>query len=181
MAEEILLPNGGSTGGSPGWQAGGTATNLWDGINNGTTSPDDAEFDDITGGSVEGTVLTLDLTASAIEDSDTVTNVTIKVRADGVDADDAITVNFAPGGSAQTAVSQAITTSPVTYTLNDATWNADRTAAEMDGAQVLITNEQAGMPTASTWTIYEVEVVVTFTEASSFQAAWAGNSNMVIQ
>jgi len=63
MANESLFPNGGSSSGAGTWTFTG-GSNLWDGIDNGT--PVDGEFDSITGGSVEGTVLTLDLTNTTI-------------------------------------------------------------------------------------------------------------------
>lgn len=160
MATESLLPNGGSTGGS--WAAGGTATNLWDGINNGVDTADDAEYDVISG-TTEDVLLTLDLVNSALEDGDTVTDVAIRVRAGGADADDGITVDLAIGGTGQGVVSQSIGVSVNDYNLSNVAWDTDWTAAQLDGAQVLITNTQAGMPTSSTWTIYEVEVVITYT------------------
>lgn len=164
MANESLFPNGGSSSGAGTWTFTG-GSNLWDGIDNAT--PVDGEFDSITGGSVEGTVLTLDLTSTTIADGDTVTRIDIKVRAKGVDADDGLDVELVIGGTGQGVVSQTITSTITDYTLNTAGWNSDRTQAQLNGAQVTIANTQAGMPTSSTWTVYEVEVDITFTTGST--------------
>jgi hypothetical protein len=166
MANESLFPNGGSSSGPGSWGFTG-GSNLWDGIDNGIATPVDGEFDSVSGASVEGTVLTLDLTSTTIADADTVTNIDIKIRADGVDADDGLDVELVIGGTGQGVVSQAITSTTTDYTLNTAAWNVDRTAAQLNGAQVTISNTQAGMPTSSTWTVYEVEVDITFTPAAA--------------
>ena len=44
-------------------------------------------------------------------------------------------------------------------------WNADRTAAEMDGAQVQVTATQTGMPTDDVWEVDSVELKNTYTPA----------------
>ena len=104
----------------------------------------------LSNGAVEGDVLDLDLDNSVVEDGDTVTNISFVLRAQApTNSNDGLTVQLLIGGVAQGAP-VAFGGVPSTWgnsgTLNDAGWNVDRTAAEMDGAQARIVTTQGGMP-----------------------------------
>lgn len=110
------------------------------------------------------------LTASEVVDSDTVTNVSITVRlqANGTAAAIQADIDFLIGGSVQGAAVDTgnLTGSFANYgPLNDAGWNSDWTAAQMDGAEVRITPRHSGMPGTVEVDIDCMDVVVTFTPA----------------
>jgi hypothetical protein len=93
-------------------------------------------------------VLVLDLTASAVEDADTVTGVDIVVRcfSNGASTKDSFDVELLVGGSPVGAAQSTgnLTGSMADYTLSLAAWDADKTASEMDGLQVRLTHRQTG-------------------------------------
>lgn len=155
MSTETLVPNADDSG----WPTGAFSD-----IDEDFATPDgavmrttDAELDDI---------LILDFGDSSVVDADTVTNITVDLRAlcSGTGGKDDYQVEVLIGGSPigtavlHTSVGQSF----VTLSSNDTGWNADRTAAEMDGLQVRITSQQRAMAAAGNWDIDTVRVVVTF-------------------
>ena len=163
MATEYLVPNGDDGG----WTTNNAATNASSGINGGT--PTDGSFIETTGVS-EGDVINIDLGATALTDADTVTAVTVRVRAQSSNSNDSITVDLIVGGTAQ-GVGQdtgGLAASFTTYTLTDAVnWDADWTAAQLNGMQVRLTSAQGGMPQACDIQVSEVEVDITYTAAAN--------------
>ena len=159
MATETLVPNGDDSG----WPTGAFSD-----INEDFGSPDasimrttDAELDD---------VLILDFGDSAVLDADTVTNITIDLRAlcSGSGGKDDYLVELLIGGVSQgTSVTHSgVGQSFVTLSSNDVGWNVDRSASDMDGLQVRITSAQRGMGSSGNWDLDTVRVVVTYTEDS---------------
>ena len=136
MAEiEKLYPNGDDSG----WTTGSYAD-----INEGTDSPNDGDMIS-TAANGEGEVINIDLTDSAITDSDTVTNVTIKVRSKESLPIGHVAVDLLIGGVVQGA--QQDCGSQVAFAtdiLNDTGWNVDWTAAQLAGMQVRLTSVQSG-------------------------------------
>lgn len=129
-----------------------------------------------------------DLDPSSVVDADTITNITVSIeaRCQGTLGKDDLVVDLVIGG-ANVGVSQSATLTSVfeTYTFNDATavtgWNVDRTAADINGMQVRVATNQTGMGQTVTYYIDHIFVTIQGTEGSSFQVAWAGNSNRIIQ
>jgi len=163
MATETLFPNGTYSG--TGWT--GTGSNITEGI----TAANGDEISSASDG--EGDVVTIDIASSALADSDTITNVSIQVRARCTDdgGDESITVNLIVDSSAQTAVTgtpgEMATTHTTFAARNDATWNTDWTAAQLDALQVTVVGVQSGMPTPNYWHIDTLEVVITYTPGAS--------------
>ncbi len=158
MAEETLVPDADDSG----WPTGTFAD-----INEDFGSPDaaimqttDAELSDI---------LILDVGASAVEDADTVDNITIDIRAlcSGTGGKDDYVVELLIGGVGQgTVTHQDVGQSFGTLSSNLAGWNVDRSASDMDGAQIRITSNQRGMAAAGNWQVDTVRMVVTYTPAA---------------
>jgi hypothetical protein len=115
------------------------------------------------------------LTASVVEDADTVTAIDIVVRArttgSGVDS---LGVELLIGGVVQ-GVRQDIllTASFQNLTFSDANWDTDRTAAEMDGAEVRLHARQGGMPVDAGHEVDCGDIDVVFTEAGGQSASGA--------
>jgi hypothetical protein len=174
MAIEYWYPNGNDAG----WVVSNHANcneglNPGPGLDNDSDGPVDGTF--ITCDDQAGDVLNLDTGpaggSSAIVDADTVTQVRIFVRAtlNASDPDNNIEVALIIGGTSQNVGSPEtghLTGSFVTYTLTDSGWDSDWTAAQLAGMQVRLTSEQGGMPAAYDVDVSEVEVEVTYTEAS---------------
>ncbi len=157
MAEETLVPTS-----DAGWPT-GTFADIDELIVNADAAvmrTTDGELDDI---------LTLGFGNSAVLDADTVTNITVNIRAlcSGSGGKDDYFVELLIAGSpvgsgvAHASVGQSFTT----LVCNDVGWNADRSASEMDGIQVRITSQQRAMAAAGNWDIDAVDLVVTYTEA----------------
>ncbi|MDX1489093.1 MAG: hypothetical protein R3268_12870 [Acidiferrobacterales bacterium] len=172
MATEYWYPNGNNGG----WDTSNHA-NCNEGING-------SGLDDDSDGPVDGTFIretteavSIDLDtgpaggSSAIGDADTVTQVRIFVRAtrNSGDEDNNIQVDLLIGGTAQGTQQETghLATSFTTYTLSDTGWDSDWSAAQLAGMQVRLTTEQGGMPSAYECDVSEVEIEVTYTEASS--------------
>jgi len=159
MAEEILRPNGTYSG--TGWT--GTGSLL-------ATSSDTGIASDSDG---EGDVVRIDFDASGLSDGDTITDVSIQVRAwvDTDGGDESVTVDLVIGGTGQGGVAGTVgelSVSPATLTArSNVAWDTDWTAAQLDGLQVDITGNQAGMPTNNVWNVDTVWVVITYTPAAS--------------
>jgi len=155
---ETLLPNGDDSG----WTSG-----TFEDINNGISTPSGVAL--LT--TVNPDTLILDVTDSEVVDGDTVTNITIDMRArvTGIGAKDDLIVDLLIGGSPQgTAVTHtSVGTSYSTLSANDSGWNVDRSASEMDGLQVRIATLQRGKGEPATYEIDELEVIVTFTSTPS--------------
>ncbi len=125
-------------------------------------SPDTAYYS----GGVDGDVAVFGFAASEVEDGDIVTNITFNMiyRDDGTAGTLTVDVDLLIGGAAQ-GTTQTITVSgsDVTYSgINHAGWNVDRTAAEMDGAQLRLTPRQAGMPGVNAAFLETANMVVAF-------------------
>jgi len=158
MATEVLLPNADSVNN---WDAGTFAD-----VNQGVDTPNDSLL--MTDGSNEGEIVTFDMDDSALADADTITNVTIRTRAErGANDNDSLGIDLLIGGSVQG--SQVDRTLPATFDdvdSNDVGWNSDWTASQLDGLQVRLTTLQAAMPAVVDITVSEVEVVITYTPAA---------------
>lgn len=118
-------------------------------------------------GATEGDVLDLDLDDSIVVDGDTVTNISFVLRAQApTNSSDGLTVQLLIGGVPQ-GVPVAFASVPSSWgnsgVLNDAGWNVDRTAAEMDGAQARIVTTQSGMPGVVDLDFDCLDCIVTFT------------------
>jgi hypothetical protein len=159
MAEEILNPNGTYSG--TGWT--GTGSNITEGI----ASADGNEISSDSDG--EADTVTIDIEPSALTDADTITNVSIVVRARVTTngGDESITVNLVVDSSAQTAVAgtpgELNASHQTLASRNDATWNTDWTAAQLDALQVTVVGAQTGMPDPNVWHIDTLDVVITYT------------------
>jgi hypothetical protein len=163
MATEYLLPNGDDSG----WTTNNAATNCSSGINSGT--PTDGSYIETTAN--EGDVINVDLASVvSVADADTVTSVTIRIRATSTNGNDGIIIDLLIGGSpVGSSFSQAsLTGSFVTYTADGSTqsWTTDWTAAQLNGAQVRLTSQQSGMPGACDIRVSEIEVDITYTPAT---------------
>lgn len=158
MSTEVLLPNGDSVNN---WDAGTFAD-----VNQGVDTPNDSLT--MSDGSTEGEIVTFNMDDSALADADTITNVTIRTRAQrGSNSGDSLGLDLLIGGSVQgTQVDRALTTAYDDVDSNDVGWNSDWTAAQLDGLQVRMTTLQTGMPGVVDITVSEVEVVITYTPAS---------------
>ena len=106
-------------------------------------------------------------TDSEVVDSDTVTNVTINVRlrdvgsAGNLFADVSLVVDGTPLTAVRTAaLSSSFSNSGA---LNHSSWNADKTAAQMDSLEVRVVPVQSGMPGTNFCTIDCADIVVTWT------------------
>ena len=119
----------------------------------------------------EGDGLLLDLEDSARGDGDTITNVSIVARGQrGANAGDNFTVQIYIGGVAQgSPVSFGTLTASwsTSGTLNDAGWNSDWTAAQLDGMQVEVVPTQGGMPENVDVYVDCFDVVITYTAAAT--------------
>lgn len=155
MATETLLPNGDAANG---WAVGTFAD-----VNQGVDTPNDTLV--MSDNTTEGKVVTYNMGDSIIVDADIVTNVTIRTRAlRGSNAGDSIGLDLLIGGVPQGAqVNRVLTTAHDDVDSNDAGWNVDWSAAQMDGIQVRMTTLQTGMPGVVDITVSEVEIVATFT------------------
>ena len=155
MAEETLLPSADSVNN---WDAGTFAD-----VNQGVDTPNDGlTMSDI---SIEGEIVTFDMDNSALSDGDTITNVTIRTRAQrGSNNGDSLGIDLLIGGSVQgSQVNRTLGTSLDDINSNDVGWNTDWTAAQLDGLQVRLTTLQTGMPGTVDITVSEVEVLITYT------------------
>jgi hypothetical protein len=154
MALDTLLPNGDDSG----WPTGAFTD-----IDEGIASADAA----VMFTTIDDDVLIVDLTATTITDADTVNSVTVKIhgRSTGSGGKDTFTVDFQIGGVDQGGpqVTADLAGSHATYTLTDAAWDSDWTAAQLNGATLKIQATQTGKPTAATWEIDAIDVEVDYT------------------
>lgn len=159
MATETLLPNGDAANN---WDAGTFAD-----VNQGVDTPDDGLT--MSDASNEGELVTFNMDDSAIGDADTVTNVTIRTRAlRGSNSGDSLGLDLLIGGSVQgSQVNRALTTGFDDVDSNDAGWNSDWSASQLDGLQARMTTLQTGMPGVVDITVSELEVVITYTPEST--------------
>ncbi len=154
MAVDKLLPNGDDSG----WPTGAFTD-----IDEGIASADAA----VMSTTIDDDVLIVDLTATTITDADTVNSVTVKIhgRSTGSGGKVTFTVDFQIGcvdqGGPQ--VTADLTGSHATYTLTDAAWDSDWTAAQLNGATLKIQATQTGKPTAATWEVDAIDVEVDYT------------------
>ena len=158
MALDTLLPNGDDSG----WPTGAFTD-----IDEGIASADAA----VMSTTIDDDVLIVDLTATTITDADTVNSVTVKIhgRSTGSGGKDTFTVDFQIGGVDQGGpqVTGDLTGSHATYTLTDAAWDSDWTAAQLNGATLKIQATQTGKATAATWEIDAIDVDVDYTPAAA--------------
>lgn len=91
------------------------------------------------------------LDASVVVDSDTVNTVDVVVRArTNGSGTDSLGVELLVGGIVQGVRQDIVLTGSFqNLTFSDAAWDADWTAAEMDGMEILLHARQAGMPTTA--------------------------------
>lgn len=153
---EILKPDGDDAG----WDSGG-----WADVDD--TLGDSGQDSDFVAETTKGTTMLFDLTPSAVVDADTVNTITIKLRArTGGSGTDILGVELLIGGVSQGLTdTAALTGSFAQYDVTNAGWDADWTAAQMDGAQVRVTADQTGMPAATGHEVSVINVEVDFTEA----------------
>lgn len=109
--------------------------------------------------------------ASVVEDADTVTNITFNIilRDIGTSGGSTMEVDLLIGGVVQ-GTTQTITTGGLDtlYSdINNAGWNVDRTAAEMDGMELRITPQQTGMPGTNEAYLETANAVVTYDPAGA--------------
>lgn len=126
-------------------------------------SPDTAYY----GAGAEADAADFGFGVSEVIDGDTVTNITFNMiyRDDGTAGTLTVDVDLLIGGVVQ-GTTQTITVSgsDATYSnINHSGWNVDRTAAEMDGAELRLTPRQAGMPGTNAGFLETANMVVTFT------------------
>lgn len=155
MATETLLPTADSVNN---WDAGTFAD-----VDQGVDTPNDTLT--MSDASLEGEIVTFDIADSIIEDADTVTNVTIRTRAQrGSNSGDSLGLDLLIGGVPQGAKEdRVLTTALDDVDTNNAGWNSDWSASQLDGLQVRMTTLQTGMPGVVDITVSEVEVVITYT------------------
>lgn len=106
----------------------------------------------------------------SITDGDTVTNVSVTLRGRATGGgNNSFDVTLYVGGTAQgTAGSGGITATMDNYTgINQAGWNTDWTAAQLNGAELLITCKQSGMNVAAQWEVDCLDVIVTYSAGPS--------------
>jgi len=165
MAEEILFPDGTYSGAD--WS--GTGSNISEGI----SAADGNEIITVSG-DAEGNSVRIDMADSALGDGDTITNVSVVLRGrivavDG--GDESFEVDLVIGGTPQGAVvgsaGELTTTHQTLGSRNTAAWNTDWTAAQLDGMQVDVVGVQGGMPDPKDWAIDTLQVVITYTPAST--------------
>jgi len=116
---------------------------------------------------VDDDPLDLDTTDSSVVDADTVTGITIVIRAKKVGSNnDSIQVDLLIGGTGQGTVNGAnLTTSFANQTYNNAAWDVDRSAADMDGLEVRVQSRTTGMPHSPDIQFDCLDVDVVFTLA----------------
>ena len=108
---------------------------------------------------------------SVITDADTVNSITItwRARKGGTAGNERWQLDLLIGGVVHGSQQSTgnLTTGFVNYTgINDASWNVDRTLAELQGMQVRATAIQAGMGGTQVTDIDCGDVIVDFTEAA---------------
>jgi hypothetical protein len=157
MAIETLPPSAG--GSFSNW------TGAFSDIDEGTASPDTADI--IAATAKNGTAL-LNIADSAVGDGDTVTGVDIvlhqQTRGAGNDSIEAALV--IAGVEQGSNVSRTLPSSWETFTYNDAGWNSDWSAAQLDGLQVRLYARQSGMPSTVGHEVAALDVVITYTPAA---------------
>jgi len=117
---------------------------------------------------VDNDTVDLGLDDSVVEDADTVNTVTIKVHARSISGGkDQLAVDLLIGGVVQGTQQNTgnLTGSFVTYTLTDAGWDSDWTAAELDGMEARFTAETTGMPHTPDTDIDCIDVDIDYTAA----------------
>lgn len=151
-----------------------TINETWAGASGFNTDIDEAIADadgSLYGPGPEADAADFGLSASAVEDADAVTNVSITVRLKkgGTAGTETCDVNFLIDAVDKGTVNTgALTTSFANYgPLNTAGWNVDWTAAEMDGAEVRLTPRQSGMPGSNAVDLDCCDVVVTYSPPSA--------------
>ncbi len=144
-------------------QSQGSWTGVITDIDEAISGADGSSMDSV----VDADPLDLDCTDSAVADADTVTNITIVVRAKKIGSNnDGLAVSLLIGGVSQGTVNtNLLTTSFTNETVNDAAWNVDRSAAEMDGLEVRCQTRTTGMPHSPDIQLDCGDVDVIFTEA----------------
>lgn len=153
MATETLNANGVASAGS--WTV--TITDIDEAIadadgNSASTTTDDD-------------VLDLDLDASAVKDDDTVTAIALvaRLKRTGTDGTDLVLIELLINGSpVEGANSLALTESFLNYTITGGALGNDRSASDMDGAQIRLTSVTQGMPHSPNIQVDCVDVIVTY-------------------
>ena len=167
MATETLLPNGTYSG--TGWT--GTGSNITEGI----SSADGNEISSDADG--EGDSVRIDFNDPVtITTADTVTQVDIQLRGrvttDGGDEafDVDLVIDGTPLASAAGTPGELSSAHLTLASRNAPQWNSDWTLTQLQGLQVDVVGTQTGMPSANTWHIDTLEVVITYTPAATTNA-----------
>ncbi len=161
----------------------------WAGASGASTDIDEAiagADGSLYGPGAESDAADFGLSASGVVDADTVTNVSITVRlkAGGTAGDEQADVQLLIGGS---PVGSAVSTGNLTGSfanysgLNDAGWNSDWTAAQMDGAEVRITPTQSGMPGTNAVDLDCLDVVVAYDAFVAFTPSALSETELLDQ
>lgn len=167
MAFELLNPNGDS---SIVWTPtpGGTSHIV---IDETIASVDDADYIQST---TEGDIDVYDIENSVVADADTVIAVRIRFRGKTSGAGtNSIGFEVFLNSTWQTQVNQSVANddTEATYLINDASWNSDWTAADMDALQVRVQATQMGKPSSGVWTVTCFEVEIEYTPSGGADPA----------
>ncbi len=156
MADVTILPDGITK--NSGW-----ATNGLTEIDEGIAAADGSLMSTTTDG--EGEQFTLDFASPGLTDADTITQMDVIIRHQSGGASTASILRCNIDGLAD--VNTPNRTSLTNDTLNNSAWNVDRTAAQLDALQVVVTAVQGGMPTAEQFDVDAIEVLITYTPAAA--------------
>jgi hypothetical protein len=148
-------------------------SNAWDSgtyadIDEGIDTPNYSDFITVF---EDGFVVRFVMANPGLVDGDTITAVKVKVRAKDNDSSNRINFRVYIGGVSK-GESQINTTTTITdYTVTNAGWDLDWTAAQLNGMEVWV--ESAGSGATGDYWIYALDVEITYT------AAGGGASNIV--
>lgn len=162
MATKTLVPTG-------------TVSEFWLG-----TGQNHSLVDETTGSHDSATTEITSSTANQVDrysfadgefvDGDTITQIDVKIAAwrNGGTALTNIAIDIFIGGASQNRVQNPtnLSGSYVVYTLNDANWNQDFSASQMNGIEVELDSWQTGKAIPFTLHVTAIEIFVTYTEAA---------------
>ncbi len=180
MAKEIIFPNSDSTTNE--WQiTPSTPISRWDKVASGVSTPDDSDY--ISANSVSLLQRLKFSSVSGITDADTVNSVTVRVRwnrtSSGIDR-----VLFDLSVGTSSSLGQALAGSiPSTIDTRDIVnvgWDIDHSEADLNDLELLLESSQGGMPLAYLVNIYEIEIEIDYTPASSGTPT-SGNIDLFVQ
>lgn len=153
----------------PSGDDGGWPTGTWEDIDESIASADGA----VLATSIDDDVVIIDVGDFDIDDADTVELLFLNVRARDTGAGGknkiAIDIDVGGGGIFEVVPAANLTNSFVTYTYNNALWDVDWTAAQMNNLQLIIRANQTGMATAADWEIDAIDIEALITLAGGGQ------------